>query len=738
MGVLTLLLGLAAVQAAAVRGKEEMSENPIRRIVNLLQMMAKEIEEDGEKDEEMHEKYMCYCETNSKKLSDGIAALEAEIPQIEASIKEALGAKAQLEADLAKHKKDREDAKTAIDSATKQREKENAAFVDESTESKANIAACKKAIDAITAGMAGSFLQSDAAGALRKLILARDSLDRYTRNMLTEFLSTSTSTGYAPASGEIVGILKQLLEDMEKELADMTEEENSAQTEFDALVAAKEKEIQAATEAIEIKMEKNGEVAVKIVNLKNDLEDAQDALGEDQKFVAELKKGCATAEKDYESRKAGRAEEAVAVAETIKILNDDDALDLFKKTLPSPALLQMTQTSRNVRDEALAAFGDLKDQKHSTQLGMIQLALMGKKAGFEKIIKMIDDMVVLLQEEQKEDEKQKEWCETEFDTSEDKEGELKRKIAGLEASIAEMKEGIATLKDDIKALSDGIVALDKSVAEATETRKAENAEFTTVKAQNNAAVQLLGVAENRLNKFYNPAAYNPPQRRELTEEERIYVQSGGADPRDAEEAAAAQTGIAGTGITAFSQEGVAPPPPPAQGAYKKKDAGGPTALIKKLTNDLKMEMQANDMEEKNAQEDYEELMADSAEKRAGDSKTITEKEAQKAGLEGDLDQATKDHKGATGDLLALGEYIAQLHGSCDFLLENFDVRREARSGEIDAIKKAKAVLSGADYSFVQVSSFLQRKPHQHKAAHFRPPRSSGRHPFAFNLSPRVH
>ena len=57
MGVLTLLLGLAAVQAAALRGKEEMSENPIRRIVNLLQMMAKEVEEDGEKDEEMHEKY---------------------------------------------------------------------------------------------------------------------------------------------------------------------------------------------------------------------------------------------------------------------------------------------------------------------------------------------------------------------------------------------------------------------------------------------------------------------------------------------------------------------------------------------------------------------------------------------------------------------------------------------------------------------------------------------------------
>merc|ERR1719506_1745186 len=208
-----------------------------------------------------------------------------------------------------------------------------------------------------------------------------------------------------------------------------------------------------------------------------------------------------------------------------------------------------------------------------------------------------------------------------------------------------MEGSIATLKDEIKALEDGIVALDKSVAEATETRKAEHEEFVTVSAQNNAAVQLLGVAENRLNKFYNPAAYKPPQRRELTEEERIYVQSGGADPRDAEEAAAAQTGIAGTGITAFASiraatnDGVAPPPPPAAGAYAKKDAGGPTALIAKLKNELKMEIEGDAKDETYAQEDYEELMKESAEKRAADSKTITEKESQKAGLEGDLDTA---------------------------------------------------------------------------------------------------
>ena len=115
------------------------------------------------------------------------------------------------------------------------------------------------------------------------------------------------------------------LQDMEKELADITKTEDGAIADFESLVAAKEKEIAAATEAIEMKLEKNGEMAVKIVNLKNDLEDAQESLGEDQKFLAELKKGCATAGADYDSRVKARAEELVAVQETIKILNDDDA-----------------------------------------------------------------------------------------------------------------------------------------------------------------------------------------------------------------------------------------------------------------------------------------------------------------------------------------------------------------------------------------------------------------------------
>merc|ERR1719359_2617804 len=298
---------------------------------------------------------------------------------------------------------------------------------------------------------------------------------------------------------------------------------------------------------------------------------------------------------------------------------------------------------------------------------------------------------------------QREWCLKEFDTSEDKDKELKRAISNLETQIAETEEGIATLKDEIAALVQGIKDLDKAVAEATETRKEEHALFVQTSAENNAAVQLLEVAKNQLNKFYNPKLYKAPPKRELTEEERLYVASGGVLTTPA------PGGIAGTGIAVFAQvrahmmmKDAPPPPPETVDAYQKSDSSGPVALIDRLKNDLAKDQQAVEIEEKQAQKDYEELMADSAATRAQDSKTITEKEGQKAGLEGDLEAAKEAKKSAATELAGIQEYIAQLHGCCDFLVQNYDLRKEARANEIDALKKAKAVLSGADFSLLEV------------------------------------
>merc|ERR1719428_2519095 len=204
---------------------------------------------------------------------------------------------------------------------------------------------------------------------------------------------------------------------------------------------------------------------------------------------------------------------------------------------------------------------------------------------------MIDDMVVLLGEEQKNDDKEKDFCNEEFDKSEDQQKELKRKIGQLETQQAEMSDAIATLKDDIAALVQGIKDLDKAVAEATVQRKDEHAEWAAQSANDAAVIQLIEVAKNRLNKFYNPKLYKPPPKRELSEEERITLNMGGTlAPTNP------PGGIAGTGVSflAANARGPAPPPPPeAPGAYKKKgeESGGVIAMMDMMKKEVETEMQ---------------------------------------------------------------------------------------------------------------------------------------------------
>merc|ERR1719345_375005 len=197
-----------------------------------------------------------------------------------------------------------------------------------------------------------------------------------------------------------------------------------------------------------------------------------------------------------------------------------------------------------------------------------------------------------------------------------------------------------------------------------------------------AAKDILAFAKNRLNKFYNPKLYKPDGAAMLMQ---ISSHDVKADPG---------------------------PAPDAPKAFKKNSegGGGVIGMIDLLIKDLDTEITEAETEEKLAQEEYEELMADSASKRASDSKSVADKEGVKANTEAALAADESNLKDKKSELMATMEYEAGLHAECDWLIKFFDMRKEARAGEIDSMKKAKAVLSGADFSLVQTKEarFLGR------------------------------
>jgi len=618
-----LVLSLSVVANAATEREASMAAvNPIRKVVTMLQTLKTKVESEGEKERELHEKYMCYCKGAGNTLGKSIADAQARAPELTAAIDAGNGQMAQLKEDLKNHQNDRAAAKMATAEATALREKENAAFNTVESETSTNIAGIAKAIAAIEKGAGGAFLQTAAAASVKQLAMNSQKMMDADRQDLLSFLSGSSD--YAPASGQITGILKTMLDEMNADLSDAQTSEKKAVSDYDGLMAAKKKEVDALSAMIEQKLTRVGDLGVEIQEMKNDLGDTSEGLADDAKFLEDLDKNCAIKQKLFDENVKYRTQELAALADTIKMLNDDDALELFKKTLPgaSASFMQVTVSSQAMRLRALSLIKEVNDRRPA--LDFIALALHGKKIGFGQVIKMIDDLVAELKKEQQDDNNKKEYCDEQFDLADDKKKVEEKKIADLETAIAESEEGIVSTKEQIDALEDGVRALDQSVAEATEQRKEENEDYTALMAGDAAAKELIGFAKNRLNKFYNPKLYKPP--------------------------------AAFVSISAHSH--AAPPPPPAAvEAYSKKseESNGIIAMMDSLTKDLDKEMTEAEVTEKDAQGDYETFMQDSATKRAEDSKTLTDKQGALANLETSLGDQKADKASTEKTLSATNE-----------------------------------------------------------------------------------
>jgi len=661
-----LALPLLAVASTSMQGSEmTMRANPIRKVVGMLQDMQKSVESEGEKEKELFEKFMCYCNNGAGALDTAIESGKASIDQLTSKIEKDTALKSQLEQDIVQHKTDREEAEKTIKESTAMREKEAEEFAATSGEMKANAEAMAGALAALKKGLSAAMLQTGVGNLLRNVVANSPAVNTNERQLLTSFLENGESE---EGSDQIIGIVSQMKETMEADLKETTASEEEAKAGFASLTESKTKEIAAAGKAIEKKTARVGQVAVEAVQAKADLENTEDAVEEDTEFKANLAKECATKQKEWDERQKLRAQELEALSETVEMLNGDDALELFKKTLPSAGAAVFLQTGVTTHSHMRRASTLLEnlataDRSHTPMLRMMLAALHSHNGkGFDKVVQMIDDMVTLLAKEQADDDAKKDFCIAELNKVEGQKKELEGTISDMEAEIEELADSIATTTSEIAALKKGLEDLDKSVVEATEQRKDEHAEYTDTAAANQAAVELIGMAKNRMNKFYNPSQYKEPPKAESASFVQVSMISG---------------------------------------EFKKSDSGGVLGMMDQMVKDVEMDMQEAKMTEANSQEDYEQAMKDAAMKREKDSKSIVTKQAEKAETTSKLEEAKEGKSTKETQLGNTSDKLNELHQDCDSLLDNFDSRKEARAKESDGLKESKAVLAGASLGFLQ-------------------------------------
>jgi len=646
MCAMPVALFLLLVSAPTTATAAEAEERPVTKVVNLLKDMKDQIEKEGEADAELFDKFKCWCITYDKEKTQAVADAEQAITDLTATIEECTAKAAQLETDTEKQKKEVAEKTKTLEEASGIREKESSEFSTSEGDLQQSIGGLTGAVKALGKAHGEGFMQES-------FLQVQSALKRHSAELTAQQHAAVLSffqTKQEPASGAIFGILKGMKESFEANLVTSQKDESTAQNEYGQLKSAKSKEMQAANDQIDANEAELADNNVKLANSKQSLEDTRAQLSADTAFLADLKSKCSTMDEQWEARQKMRADEVTAVAETIKILTDDEAHDTFSRSVGFVQESSSNKFTSSLRKRIVSYLREQNEQLQSPRLSLLAISAMSDP--FAKMKENIDKLVGGLEKTQQEEVEQRDFCIDELNKNEGQTVDAKNKKDDLEQKIEDLKAALEAATQAIVAAKKEIFETQVAMKQAGGNREQQNKEFQMVVADQRATQTILTKALDRLKAFY--------------EKKGFFLQRQ------------------------------APPAPAGFQPYKK--AGGATGalgLLEMIIDEAKhVEGKAKE-DEQEAQADYESFMKDSVASLDSLNAEITDKSEEKAKADGELTIAETDLKNTVTDISNLAEYNNRLHQDCDYLMENYKVRQTARAAEIESLKEAKAIFSGA-------------------------------------------
>jgi len=712
-------------------------KNPIKRVINLLNDMKSQLENEAEKESEMYDQMVCWCETNEKEKVKAIADAEAKDKDLSSEIEARAARFGSVSTEIAAMKKQIAEDTTALKEATAIREKEAGAFrgdekdlVQSITNLKNAVAVLKKHQGGDSNKISGSaFVQIDAPilSSLRSvlkdvslkyemmqagkvspqhesaLLQMKSGLDKdlmaamgspsealpveFAQRVLERSASQVSGPGFLQASekqplyesrssesGAIFGILSQMLEEFEKNLGTSQKDEMKGKEDFEALAAAKADSIDTGKEKLDAMEAEDAGNAKALSDAKEDLELTRKQRSADVEFLRNLRLTCQNLDREWEKRSKTRSQEIAAVAEALQIITEDDNREMLYK---STSFLQTTegaemQARRNLAvaslrrsaqapsfdaDDLLNAWHNRRGASlvNSPRAQLSTLAVTVQLDSFTKVKEAMDKMVADLKAEQQEEVDLKAFCEKEFNQNEKETYDNEQQKEDLEAKMEELAALIKKLGEEIGEAQNQISETEVGVKKASQTREKENAEFQVTVSDQRATQTILKKALDRLKAFYKK-------------------EKGGA--------------------AVLVQQGQTPP---VQFNKMNNNAGASPVIgmIEQIVEDSKATEADAISTEREAQANYETFVKDSNNLITELQDAVTQKTQSISSSKTESEDSKSDHTSTLEELELLAQHKAELHGQCDFVLSNFDIRQKARLQEIEAIGQAKAILSGA-------------------------------------------
>merc|ERR1719217_1167623 len=422
---------------------------------------------------------------------------------------------------------------------------------------------------------------------------------------------------------------------------------------------------------------KKAEAETILADASQELDDTTKQLKADIEFFDNTKAACTSKAEQWQERNQGYTDELEGIKKALEILTSDDAKELFGKAIKpgkETMFMELSSTgnlgSSAPKTKAYVALKDAASRSKSLRLASVAAAVRMSAAGhFDKVIEKIDEMIATLKDEAAEDLQKRDDCKDQYHKLALQKADIEWKIEKNEAAIVKIEDTITKIEDAIKETQEQIKLTEKELEDMEKARTEENQAFKDAKADDEAAIKLLGEAIEALSAYYkdNKIDLGPIQGSVKLLQEPEFDQ--GDKPPDAD----------------FQKKG-----------HKKNESKGIISILTMIQEDLQDEIKNGIKNEVAAQAAYEKQVeaANSLLKNLGEKKTNLEADLAKQ------DQALLDEhsdmENNKGDLKTNEDEKESITEDCDWMIENFEERSKKRDIEKEGLVKAKEFLAGAN------------------------------------------
>jgi len=716
------LVACAPAGAAVLQGTARLS--PVTRVVELLESLGKKVEEEAKQEEDLFETFVCWAKSIISQKTASNADAESRSATLTTYIADLESGKIEVTSERADLTKEIEEVTGDMAAASLLREKEQADFEEARAE-------MQKAVDALAAavkvlGVAtknatkGVLLATKSrvsfgfaafaaeAAALNQAVDLGDKVLTqadafFLRRVLTGEVpkpdwkklnrKATFKMDYKARSGNIQGVLAKLLQEFEGNLAQAKAKETDAVALYEKLMEAKGAEKKSAEDAL-AKMEKEtGARELSKAEAKDELTALTAQVENDKKYIAQVQTSLAEKKQEWKDRKELRTGELAAISQAISILHSDDARDLVKKSLASQeGFLFIEEGSSAVAQQRMASVvGTLRTAAglgRDRRLAALATRVEGMKGHFGEVLKSIDSMLKVLQDEEAEDLKKKEHCDADRAADTREAIVTSRAMDELSDGITVDRAKVAEIVAEIKDMRAKIAGNTGELKEAKDIREQEHKEYVVAEEEDSQAVIVVNGARSVLEKFYRDNGLALAQR-----------------------SAVGASGAIGRRGPFQSEAGEAPPPPPptfeAPYGGKTDESTGIIGMLEMIAEDIQKDSTKAKAEEEESGKQYKNTKEslETENKELGESITVLE--GVKGEKEGAVGDNTLDRHAKRRELGVVMTRIADSAKGCDYFAINYSLRVKNRQIEVDGLIKAKTILSGGAASFLQATRRLR-------------------------------